>query len=1432
MRPAIRRLLRSLPFAVLACAAMAVVAVVPARAASLRVVASDPRGVTLQLAVGAWSLSAPNAAGRAQVQAEPGARTLGEPGRALLPAWSALVALPPDARPSVRVLAGSATESRDGVRLAVAGKPSFAPDGAGGWEPTREDVTPLADGLWPTDVVRMGTPSAFRGRHLLGVEVRPFRYDESAGRLELTPTLTVRIDFNRPTGAAALPAIASAPDAHFDDVLRGTVLNWDQGASWRVAPGGATGAGSLFARPTRPAGAASFNEGQPEVRVKIDTTGIYSLPFEQLAAHGYPAGVPVAQVSVHRHEFLEGANPPYATIDLPIEVDDDNANGVFDAGDRIWVYVRQWNERSGAGRMQRFWGDAEVIYATVAPAGGLRVGTRSGWRGAAGVTPLASYPFLAHWERDWVNMMPNVSIPSDTTIDLYHWTDLTFYYDRPDSITFTVNDIDTTQAAKFMVNWVGRKPNLHYVGAAVKTGAGVQTTIVDSLGWYGMYPAADSSTTHGSALGEGVNRFLDWGKRDPSAPNATTNGFANAGLDWFETTYWRRFNAVHDVLAFNSAGATGLFQVHLAGFRADSIRIWDVTDPEHPVRLLVDASHYTSGALAAVDVQDSVIAGQRRSYVAAVVQDPLSTTYGPHVPPDGNFGTVTRRNLYANTAGDYLLVAPEAFLPAVQPLVTLRAQQGLRVIVAPAEAVYDEFNGGRHSADALRRFAKYAYAHWSARFMLLVGDGSLDPANRAGQSGVDYIPVNPVPGPVSVPDGYEITASDNLYGCLTGNCDPIFGLGDVVPELMIGRLPVNSVADVQNVVAKLVNYENLSGDTSWRRHVVLLADDDFSGETTFGGGSTGANTYCEKSNELFFAGLSNTCARVMLEQGGLTQMNPEKFYLKAYLGNTQPTYVDPNYGICRTDRTAARTYTHNAITPQLFSHVNAGTLWLNFQGHANEYVLTHEDLYINSGDFVGSDDKWDFTNTDQPVLWTAFSCHSNMFARGNAGPQTTFGGCLGEDMVTLPQRGAIAAWASDCYEIVPRDTLNHLNVELARSLFADPPHDSQLSDHGARLVLGEVIQQTFQRFVPAVASYSLERGVAVTYTLLGDPATRMSIGRPQTVVNANDTLAVDGQPVRLHSPGDTLAVVASLVSTARLDSVQFFINIGAGDVRIPIGAYHPGGSTDSAYVSPAFPDTVGGGLYGGRKFRLTYRTTLLPQTYDYRIHTVDRDGLATDFTLLFQLDATVRVDGVAIHDGDDVSPTANLSVLLQSPVPINPATDLEMLVNSDHPQIVAVPAPGDVSGREWILTWPHAALGKDDYTIKLTLRGGTPLLRHFKVSTAVGDLRLAGLFAFPNPFDNDGTNFQFTLLGSDPADVRISVFTISGRKLWSNDYRGLSPGWHQVHWDGNDAEGSAIANGVYFYRLSAATASGRRVDQLGRLIKLRKPRHVDIATTP
>jgi len=77
-----------------------------------------------------------------------------------------------------------------------------------------------------------------------------------------------------------------------------------------------------------------------------------------------------------------------------------------------------------------------------------------------------------------------------------------------------------------------------------------------------------------------------------------------------------------------------------------------------------------------------------------------------------------------------------------------------------------------------------------------------------------------------------------------------------------------------------------------------------------------------------------------------------------------------------------------------------------------------------------------------------------------------------------------------------------------------------------------------------------------------------------------------------------------------------------------------------------------------------------------------------------------------------------------------------------------------------------------------------------------------------------------------PSDVLIRVYTLAGRLVFSRTERQLLPGYHQLAWDGRDAEGSTLANGIYAYKLVATNGTSSASHE-GRLVKLRRPHHSD-----
>ncbi|HDQ45920.1 MAG TPA: hypothetical protein ENN17_10565, partial [bacterium] len=89
----------------------------------------------------------------------------------------------------------------------------------------------------------------------------------------------------------------------------------------------------------------------------------------------------------------------------------------------------------------------------------------------------------------------------------------------------------------------------------------------------------------------------------------------------------------------------------------------------------------------------------------------------------------------------------------------------------------------------------------------------------------------------------------------------------------------------------------------------------------------------------------------------------------------------------------------------------------------------------------------------------------------------------------------------------------------------------------------------------------------------------------------------------------------------------------------------------------------------------------------------------------------------------------------------------------------------------------------------------------------------------PNPFRRE-TVFVYVL--TDAADqASLKIYTVSGRMIRAFEDAGMgAPDYHEIVWDGTDAWGDEVANGVYFFRLRARQ-DGRMEEITGKIAKVR-----------
>jgi len=108
--------------------------------------------------------------------------------------------------------------------------------------------------------------------------------------------------------------------------------------------------------------------------------------------------------------------------------------------------------------------------------------------------------------------------------------------------------------------------------------------------------------------------------------------------------------------------------------------------------------------------------------------------------------------------------------------------------------IYDEFSFGQKSPRAVRDFLGFAKNMWKRpiKYVLLVGDASVDAKNYLGLGDFDLVPTR------LIDTIFMETASDDWLADFDG---------DGIAELAIGRLPARDVSEARLLIGKILSYE-------------------------------------------------------------------------------------------------------------------------------------------------------------------------------------------------------------------------------------------------------------------------------------------------------------------------------------------------------------------------------------------------------------------------------------------------------------------------------------------------------------------------------------------------------------------------------------------------------------------------------------------------
>lgn len=821
-------------------------------------------------------------------------------------------------------------------------------------------------------------------------------------------------------------------------------------------------------------------------------------------------------------------------------------------------------------------------------------------------------------------------------------------------------------------------------------------------------------------------------------------------FDWFELEYGRELRTNTDQLDFNSAEHTGVIQYSLTGFSTPGVWLGDVTDPF----TVIQFENLLTDSTGQIIFYDSVATSERR-YFATTREQIIPVVL---VPTSASSSLRSSEN-----AADYVMIThPSLQGNALERLAEHRQLHGpdgqsLQIKIVTTDEIYREFSGGLIDPTAIRNFLRYAYRNWEVApsYILLVGDACYDIKNNSGGAPATLVPTHE--------DGSR--ASDDWFVCLDG---------DRLMDMFIGRLAVSSPAELETVVNKLIQYDVSHKQGPWKNRLLFVADDAYSPTYTY--------------DDFVFGRDTEALATDSLTAG----FDLQKIFLFQYPRD--------EFGKIP------------AASQALLRALNQGAVYVNFLGHGNHEVLTHESIFYSPDDVVS------LSNGDRLPLFFAGTCAAGYFDFDRKK-------CLAEELLQKPDGGCFAVIGSSRWNAHAITFI--INQAFFRAIFnrTDPP------------TLGEALLEAKLQ-----CRYPDHREFPV---LFGDPAQRLAL--PQQSIH----LSVLPDSLSLSRKVQLQGAIQSAGQTVTDFSGKLFVKLYDAPIKYRPLNYQftvPGrvlfddtlviknGQCTADFFLDA--DTAIGGpcnwvAYAWSDPLRTEAIGFLDSVF------VRSDSLATDAPIDSVGPQTeVFINGIQITNLESeiaVAPDFTFYARVNDPgsgilisyrpeyrlrLWLDDATDFDLTSEfifgspSNHSGSVQFNlADVSVGAHQLVFSVWDQSLNRTTVTLPVYVEP-----REFALSAAL---------TYPNPAAGK-THFTFTL--SHDAEVSIKIYTIAGRLIHQLD-EVAARGFNQLPaqgWNCTDRENDPLANGVYLYKIvakpipSAFRANSiRQVEVIERLVIMR-----------
>ena len=774
--------------------------------------------------------------------------------------------------------------------------------------------------------------------------------------------------------------------------------------------------------------ASWYNPDRPYLQIDVTEDGVYRVAASALGS-ALPDGTGLSDISPETIRLFENGE------EIPLQLSG-TSDGTLDESDTItfvgrrnrgtdeaWAY--NYDRSAQSSTYYSLYADTTTYWMTWGGENGLRYDTTSL---SSSTSPTSALRDTVHVEQDnryYFGRPGDNGDPIYTRSEGYYWQRFSHNDTSPISFeetlpvgrrTATTTELDLTVRLDAATN------SCHRVDVAAELRQSDGSLAFETLRTVEWEDTERQTLTASVAQqdipSEGLtvrltsynDNFSDEvnGRTCPD-PSSTPNYVL---LDWMEAAYTRSLAATNNTQRF-VAPSGGDYNFVLSNHSGSTVNVYNPRDArrfEAPV---------TNGT-------------------ASITASPSAQTTPYWAVGDGAFRTPasirpdTPSNWSAPSANgaDYVLLTTKALLPAAQQLADYRrTHDGYDVEIALVQNVFDEFDYGRPTPIAIRRFVR-ATQDWNPapRFLSIFADAQYP--IRDGSVSTLY-PEWSVPS-------FGYAPSDGWYAMQTD------GPQDWSEVLAVGRIPVRSVAQGELFVEKLKSYESAPLER-WQKRMLLLA-----------GGTS-------ESEQESLQQYSNWWGEIAAD----TVANTRNYSGPAYTGmDTLRYYKRANASL------------DASFQDSLAVDLRKGAGWLNYFGHSA--AQTWE---------IVTDPPSEFDNAGRLPIVSSIGCRTGSFAGGrfeeksapSLGEQLVVGSVRSDGSVpSSALNGAIAHFGESALGF--RIPSARLNDALIREVFVDTSR-----------VLGEAIRTAKAEIAADFGTSDLYAKHLLQYGLLGDPATNMAL---------------------------------------------------------------------------------------------------------------------------------------------------------------------------------------------------------------------------------------------------------------------------------------------------------------------------------------------------